>query len=115
MGTATRNIDMMRGDTFTAEIVLKNITADTVKNLTLSVKKTKQAEEYTLQASLTGGQITAAEPDEEGDSKYQLRLAPEMTNDLEPGAYKYDLELRIGEDVYTLVEGNFTIKRDVTR
>lgn len=47
---------------------------------------------------------------------WQVRVAPEDTDDVAAGTtYEYDLEVHIGDDVYTVLMGSLTMTQDVTR
>ena len=55
--------------------------------------------EIICQASLNSG-IAKEEP-----GVYSVRLSPEQTANLEPGNYYYDLQVGLGDDVFTIVTG----------
>jgi hypothetical protein len=42
-------------------------------------------------------------------------IQPELTKDFVPGNYVYDLEIYTSENVYRLVQGNFTVTAEVTK
>jgi hypothetical protein len=44
-----------------------------------------------------------------------LELEPADTADVSPGRYRWDLELTLGDQVYTVDAGAFTLVADVTR
>jgi hypothetical protein len=47
-------------------------------------------------------------------SRILCRITPELGLALTAGPYVYDLEIRNGEDVYTLLTGDVTVQQDVT-
>ena len=49
----------------------------------------------------------------EGD-KYKVRIAPSDTKTVDIGKYLYDLQIGIDEDIYTIMTGTFTIKKEIT-
>ena len=46
--------------------------------------------------------------------KYQVRVAPEDTEDISAGIYNFDLEIQWGTDRYTPVWGSLKIINDET-
>ena len=114
MKTANHDLEYMRGDTFRARVTISNVSREDVTGLTFSVKKAKADKEYIVQETFeTGGFTPASEEGTEAD--YVMRVAPEHTENLDSGDYVYDLELRLGDDVYTLMNGKLTLMEDVTR
>lgn len=106
------NIDMIRGDTLN---ILFAIEADTVLDLTsddfeitFSLKRLATDNEYVFQKDKTAV-VSIAE------NVFVLRIAPEDTVDLVPGYYYYDIQLNIGDDIYTISIGKFHIEIDITR
>lgn len=105
------NIDMIRGDTVNIQF---EIESDTVLDLssndfqiTFSLKQAATDTEYVFQkqkAAVT--QIS--------ENNFVLRIAPDDTEELIPGYYFYDLQLVIGDDIYTIALGMFQIIRDIT-
>jgi hypothetical protein len=64
-----------------------------------------------LRKSLTAGGVRKLEA-----GVYLLTLLPEDTQDLTAGrAYVYDLERRVGADIFTPIKGYFKVTYDVTR
>ena len=104
----TRDFSFIRGDTARIRIQLRN-TEVLPDEIWLSVKRTVNATDYILQKSLTDG-IEAGE-----DMTYDIRIAPEDTQELQIGVYYYDVELRYGEDIYTPVVGRLGLGADITR
>ena len=43
-----------------------------------------------------------------------VRIAPEDTRELDEGIYFYDFCVGIGQDIYTIMKGSFTIEWDAT-
>lgn len=105
------NIDMIRGDTVNIQFEIESDTVlDLTSNdfqITFSLKQAATDTEYVFQkhkAAVT--QIS--------ENNFVLRIAPEDTAELIAGYYFYDLELTIGDDIYTIALGMFQIIRDIT-
>ena len=106
------NIDTIRGDTlniqleFESDIVLNLESEDF--DITFSLKQFATAVPYVFQKDKTA--VTEID-----DNIFMLRIAPEDTVDLVPGYYYYDIEVKLGEDVYTVAIGRLHIEVDITR
>ena len=106
------NIDAIRGDTLNIQIEIESdtvldLTSNDV-NITFSCKQSATAAPYIFQKDKTA--VTTL-----GDNTFMLRIAPEDTNDIIPGYYNYDIELQVGDDIYTLALGRLHIEADITR
>lgn len=106
------NIDMIRGDTVNIQF---EIESDTVLDLTsddfeitFSLKRSATDNAYVFQKDKTA--VTSP-----ADNVFILRVAPEDTVNLIPGYYYYDLQLNIGDDIFTIAIGKFHIAIDITR
>jgi len=106
------NIDTIRGDTlniqleFESDIVLDLESEDF--DITFSLKQFATAVPYVFQKDKTA--VTEID-----DNIFMLRIAPEDTVNLVPGYYYYDIEVKLGEDVYTVAIGRMYIEVDITR
>lgn len=45
---------------------------------------------------------------------YSVRIAPQDTKKLEIGRYHYDLEIRLNDDVFTILNGILNIEKEIT-
>lgn len=106
------NIDMIRGDTVNIQF---EVESDTVLDLTsddfeitFSLKRSATDNAYVFQKDKTA--VTSP-----ADNVFILRVAPEDTVNLIPGYYYYDLQLNIGEDIFTIAIGKLHIAIDITR
>lgn len=106
------NIDMIRGDTVNIQF---EIESDTVLDLTsddfeitFSLKRSATDNAYVFQKDKTA--VTSP-----ADNVFILRVAPEDTVNLIPGYYYYDLQLNIGEDIFTIAIGKLHLEIDITR
>lgn len=104
----TYNITMTRGDTYAFDCGMPSDIAESIDAIVLSVKNRPTERNYVFQKSLDDG-IT-----KQDESTYRFRIAPEDTERLAPGKYVYDIQLTIGEDVYTPLSGTIKLVQDVT-
>ena len=103
-----QNLSMVRGDTFTFDVVLSDLEESTVTSIFFTVKKKATDGTVIFQKSLQNG-ITPTE-----ENTYRVRVAPGDTSGVEAGKYAYDLQLGVGNDVYTVLMGSLQIVQDVT-
>ena len=105
---ATKRLDwsMIRGDTFAFNIEIENLEVD-LSSLTFTCRTYKDRE-ILFQKTLGEG---CAKID---DGKYQIRVAPEDTEDAQDGTYCIDLQAEWGTDRYTLLSGTLKILQDET-
>ena len=98
------NISLTRGDSATLHVDLTQGGAPYEMQvgdvLTMTVKKDPNDAEAVLT-------LTA-------DSDCTFHFAPEDTEGLAFGGYKYDIQLTTGEDVYTPIVATFNITEEVT-
>lgn len=106
------NFIHVRGDTLAFGIQIEGCTQD-LDSAFFSVKKDLDDTEYIFQVQLGDG-ISKAGSDT-GSVYYTVRVAPELTETLEPGRYYYDVEVGINGDYFTVLRGILTILQDVTR
>lgn len=102
-----RNLSMVRGDTFS--FVFEAGGVDHLDTAFFSCKINADDEQYLFQKSLNDG-IT-----DRGNGQYSVRVAPNVTKDLEVGSYYYDLEIGKNGDIYTIMKGRLKIEQDITR
>lgn len=101
------NIKLTRGDTAFLTIPINDTVADEAYEiretdiLTLSVKKNVNAKEYLFQKVIQGGNV--------------FKIEPSDTKNLRYGTYIYDVQLNIGDDVFTIIKpSNFEVTTEVT-
>ena len=111
MVTTEKTIKITRGDSygFNFKVTDKTGTVQELDAVYFSVKENPDDENYVFQKSLSDGvtQLT--------DGGYYVKVEPSDTKDLAKQRYYYDLELTVGDDVYTPRKGYFEVKWDVTR
>lgn len=106
--TANQNLSMIRGDTFTFDVAFSEMEDATISSIYFTVKRRATDETFIFQKSFADGikQID--------DMTYRIRVAPEDTSGVTAGKYVYDLQIGLGDDIYTLLMGVILIAQDVT-
>jgi len=112
MVTTEKTIKITRGDSRGIPFAVKDKTTGDLQTLDaayFSVKENPDDADYVFQKSLSDGitQLT--------DGSYYVKIAPADTANLTKQKYYYDLEITIGEDVYTPRKGYLDVKWDITR
>lgn len=102
-----RNLRMVRGDTFAFSFEVSG--TDLLDTVFFSCKINADDEQYLFQKSLNDG-ITYR-----GNGRFSVRVAPNVTKDLEVGSYYYDLEIGVNGDIFTIMKGRLKIEQDITR
>ena len=105
-----QNITMTKGDTLSFGVECKNqdgapIVFDTAY---FTCKKNPSNTGNLFRKSLGNG-ITY-----NNDGAYVVRVAPEDTAQAEIGRYYYDLEVGVGNDVFTILKGILEIEQDLS-
>lgn len=110
IGTLTQNIplSMIRGDTLSLGFEIEGLTDD-LDEVYFSCRTALGTNTYVFQGSLTGGEVTKVDT-----GKYQVRIPPSYTANLEPNTYVYDLEVTLGTDVFTPLIGKLKINYGVS-
>ena len=106
-----RDIINPRGDslTFTVKVPL-----DSTPDIRFSIKKNKTDRSYILQKTIGDG--IRDETEETDDVRwFTVNVAPSDTNDVMPGDYYYDLQVKLDGEVLTPIEGLFKITFDISR
>lgn len=99
-------ITMVRGDTLSFGI---EVTGAVLDSAYFTVKESYTDETNVFQKTLGNG-ITLVE-----ERKYAVRIAPADTEDIEVRKYVYDLQIGVGDDIYTVLRGVLDVLADVTR
>lgn len=102
------DLKMVRGDTLSFDLTLDEIPDNEITSVFFTVKKVKNDENPVFQ-KLLGDGIELVE-----EQSYRIRIAPEDSYDIEAGKYYYDLQLGIGNDIYTPLMGRIEFIQDVT-
>lgn len=102
-----KNFDLIKGDTLAFVFEIEDFNDD-LSTCYFSCKRNINDENYAFQKSLNNG-ITKIET-----GKYKVRVAPGDTKNLLTGSYYYDLQIGVGEDVYTILIGQINLKKEIT-
>ena len=99
-----KNISMVRGDTLAFGMQFVDLDQD----LDTAYFTVRDNGTIVVQKSLGNG-ISKVET-----GIYRVRIAPDDTEDLNPGYYSYDLEIGVNDDVFTILRGMLNIESDIT-
>lgn len=103
------DISMVRGDTLAFNFEVQGVTDSVdLDGASFTVKSDKNDIDTVFQLSLGDGIESL------GDGVYSVRARPDLTADLEPNTYYYDLLIVIGYDKFTIMNGKLIIKKGVT-
>ena len=104
-----KNITMVRGDTlsFNVEVTDANGEIIEVDSAYFTCKKLATDDVNIFKKALGAG-ITQ---DEVG---LIVRVAPEDTRNVSAGQYFYDMQIGVGEDIFTILKGVLEIEQDVS-
>lgn len=107
-----KDIYHIRGDTGVLDLVLTfpEDTAHDQVEAVLSVKKSRDDEEYAFQIP-----CTKIEEDEDGTVRGQFIFTHACTKDLVPGNYLFDVEVRSGSSYATIGPHSYHLLADITR
>ncbi len=105
---ADTNLAMIRGDTYAFGVEIEGLDQD-LETAFFSCKKSANDTGYIFQKTITDG-ISKV-----NTGTYRVRIAPEDTKDIEAGSYRYDLQIGVNGDVYTVLKGELMITEDITR
>lgn len=107
-GITIENFSIVKGDSFTFDLLISDIQDIDITSIYFTVKE-KDSEKCIFQKGLQNG-ITFLE-----NLKYRIRIDPEDTINISSGKYDYDLEIGLGDDIYTIMMGVFIVIEDVTK
>ena len=111
-GNVKQNLEMIKGDTLAFGIEIEfDESPQQLRNAYFSCKNIHDGE-MLFQKSLSDG----IEYVNQIDSKlyYRVRIAPQDTKKLEIGRYYYDLEIRVNDDVFAILNGILKIEKEIT-
>lgn len=109
------NIRHIKGDTFSSALVIEGLGKDLDSAYFTCRDTLNDNSEILFEKSLNKG-ISLVEYDEEKDiRKYAIRIAPIDTKELQEGTYFYDLQIKINNDIFTIMKGKFILEQDATR
>lgn len=102
------NLCMTRGDTLSFDFSVDDLEID---NVYFSCRKEINDANYVFQKT-TNDDITLIDAEA---GEYNVKVAPEDTENVELGNYYYDLQINVGSDKYTILKGSLKIDYDITR
>ena len=104
-----KNITMVRGDTLSFNVQITDQSGDLIEvdSAYFTCKKLSTDDSNIFKKSLDDG-ISML------DDCYVVRVAPEDTRNVSAGQYFYDLQIGVGEDIFTILIGVLEIEQDVT-
>lgn len=110
MVTTEKKIKLTRGDSFgfNFEVADSNDEEVSLDAVHFSCKESPTDANYIFQKTLNNGITKLSEG-------YYVKIEPADTEELEYKDYYYDLQVTIGDDVYTFLKGKLEIKWDVTK
>lgn len=104
-----KNITMVRGDTlsFNVEVTDGNGEIIEVDSAHFTCKKISTDDSNVFRKALGDG----ISQNEDGMT---VRVAPEDTRNVNAGQYFYDMQIGVGEDIFTILKGVLEIEQDVS-
>lgn len=97
---------ILRGDNLSFTVTFKNLTTS-ISNIELGVKKSLDQETYDVYLYENTGIYRLA------SNKYLITLSPEITDNLEPAWYFYQLKCKQGGIPSTVLDGKIIVKEPV--
>lgn len=108
------NFEMIRGDTFSFAFEVEFDEAPQKLEKADFTCKTNFDDDDVLFHKELGNGINFSK--QNGTKMYYVvRVAPDDTENIEPGMYYYDLSIELNGDVFTILSGALKIESDVTR
>lgn len=109
-----RDLAMIKSDTMSFGFEVKGLGGQEPDAIQFTCKE-KLEDDFYLFAVNLNNTIDLRSYDEESDTyTYGVRIPPEDTAGLDAGRYFYDLELKVNNDIITLMIGRLTIEDQVT-
>ena len=104
-----KNITMVRGDTLSFNVEVTDADSEIIEvdSAYFTCKKISTDDSNVFKKALGAG-ITQ---DEDGMT---VRVAPEDTRNVNAGQYFYDMQIGVGEDIFTILKGVLEIEQDVS-
>lgn len=105
------NLEMTKGDTFSFGIEIVEL-GQALDSAYFTCKENYDDETPVFQKSLLNGIVL--DHIEGNNYYYDIRIAPEDTQNIEPKKYYYDLEINIDNDTFTIAKGILDVSFDIT-
>ena len=108
-----RPITMVKGDTLSFGFQITGLSGAEPDAISFSCKENLEDDECIFSISLEDG-ITLRSYEQATDTlTYGVRVAPELTAGVDLGKYFYDLQIKVNDDVLTLMKGSLSIEWEV--
>ena len=115
MNYYANNIRHVKGDTYSCSFTVEDLGQD-LEAASFTCRENINDDAPILFKCSLGDGITLVEYDEHKDiRKYAVRVEPNKTKNLQAGTYFYDEEIRVNDDVFTIMKGKFIIEQDSSR
>lgn len=95
-----------QGNQLSFTVTFKNLST-ALSSIELGVKKSMEQESYDAYLYIDHGIYKLS------SNKYQIILNPEITADMEPGWYFYDMQIKIGSVIKTPLSGKIIVQESV--
>ncbi len=105
-------LELIKGDTLVFDFEIEGLKQD-LESCFFSCKKDKTKLEYDFQKSLNNG-ITKIDTTD-NSRVYQVKISPEDTKNMKAGYYYYDIQIKVGDDVFTPLLNQLKIIEDITK
>ena len=104
-----QNITMVKGDTLAFNVEVRDQDGEIleVDSANMTCKKDPLGEDVVFHKYIGNGII-------QSEGLLTVRVAPLDTKDADAGRYFYDLNIGVGNDIFTLMIGTLTLEQDVT-
>ena len=108
-----RDISMVRGDTLSFGFQVTGLAGAEPDAIYFSCKENLEDDTYIFSISLDNGIVKRSYDQTTDTLTYGVRVAPELTENVDLGKYFYDLQMDINDDVLTLMKGKLSIEWEV--
>lgn len=111
------DLSMVRGDTLETTLTFTDADDNVIDITDWTIFFTVKKEEYLTDDDDSEAEISKSETITDGTSgQYTLTIDPEDTEEVDPGLYVYDIQIKKDDgSIQTVVIGNFEIIQDVTK
>lgn len=115
LNAITQNIDMVRGDTLAFDFQLSGLGSRAAyEALTVTFAVAENYDMETQCEATTGNGVELVDYTED-TATFSVSLSPDMTADMIPARYVYDLQISDETNVVTLMRGILTLLHEVTK
>lgn len=109
-----RDLLMVQGDTMSFGFQLQGLEGSRPEAIYFSCKEKIEDEEYLFQVTLSDNIDFRSYDADKDILTYGVRIPPELTHYLPLGRYFYDLQLKVNNDIITLMVGRLDLQYQVT-